>query len=374
MNQALVKDYVESFKQYLQRHLTSGDVYHVFDRYIKSYGSSPSQKNYVESFKQYLQWHLTSGDIYLVFDRYIEFSTKYSARKARGPAGCMVFQLSANGPLPSQKQVLAVSENKRQLIHIIVEALVAEAVVPGCHSSRLIITGQEPTPIEIAPCGVVIRREDVKTTHEEAGAIIVAQAIYAAKEENKHVVVVADDTDVYILLLYHYQAESLSTPMKLKSTQAGRAFIDVTATVRKLRDLIAGLLPAHALSGCDTVPMCRGIGKSKMLKALKAKKYSLNLLGAVNADMEDVINQATVFMCKCYSMSNTASMTKARIKVWTARIGRKAASKVPKLCSLPPTTEAFQLNVRRAHFQCAIWRRALMQRATKFGSYRIWVV
>ena len=32
-NQALVKDYVESFKQYLQWHLTSGDVYLVFDRY-----------------------------------------------------------------------------------------------------------------------------------------------------------------------------------------------------------------------------------------------------------------------------------------------------------------------------------------------------
>ena len=81
-------------------------------------------KDYVESFKQYLQQHLTSGDVYLVFDRYIEFSTKYSARKARGLAGCMVFQLSANGLLPSQKQVLTVSENKRQLIHIIVEALV----------------------------------------------------------------------------------------------------------------------------------------------------------------------------------------------------------------------------------------------------------
>ena len=48
-----------------------------------------------------------------------------------------------------------------QLLHIIEEALVAEAVVSGRYSSRLIITGQEPSPIEIAPCGVVIRREDI---------------------------------------------------------------------------------------------------------------------------------------------------------------------------------------------------------------------
>ena len=195
-------------------------------------------------------------------------------------------------------------------------------------------------------------RKDLKTSHEEADPIVAAQAIYAAKEEKKHVVVVAEDTDVYILLLYYYQAESLSIPMKMKSTQTGRAFIDIAATGRKLGDLVPELLPAHALTGCDTVPMCHGIGKSKMLRTVKAKKYSLSLLG--NACMEDVINQAMAFMCNCYGVSDTVSMTEARIKVWTARTGRKAASKVPKLCSLPPTTEAFQLNVKRAHFQCAV--------------------
>lgn len=52
-------------------------------------------------------------------------------------------------------------------------------------------------------------------------------------------------------------------------------------------------------------------------------------------------------------------MTDARVKAWTTRTGRKTASKTPKLCSLPPTTEAFKENVKRAHYQCAIWRRAL---------------
>lgn len=326
--------------------------------------SSPTNqalvKDYVESFKQYLQHRLRWGDVYLVFDRYIEFSTKYSTRKARGPGGCKVFQLSANAPLPPQKQVLTVAENKKQLIKIIVATLVAEAVVPGGYRSRLIITGQEDTPIEIAPDGVIIR-EDMKTTHEEADAIIVAQAISAAKEERKYVVIVADDTNVYILLLYHYQAESLNIPMKLQPTQAGRAFIDIAATVGKLKDITAKLLPAHALSGCDTVPMCHGIGKNKMLKAVKAEQCSLNLLGDVNASMEDIIKQATAFMCQCYNVPNVSTMTKARIKIWTTRTGKKTASKIPKLCSLPPTSEAFEQNVKRAHFQCAIWRKALQE-------------
>ena len=170
-----------------------------------------------------------------------------------------------------------------------------------------------------------------------------------------------DDTDVYILLLYHYHTESLKIPMKLQSTQIGRAFIDVTATVQKLRDLIPELLPAHALSGCDTVPMCHGIGKTKMLEAVKADKCNLSLLGDVNANMQDITKQATAFMCRCYHVTNATTMTEARIKVWTTRTGRKVASNIPKLCSLPPTSEVFEENVKRAHLQCAIWRRALQE-------------
>ena len=54
----------------------------------------------VEPFKHYLQKWLSQGDVYLVFDKYIDLSTKYSTRKARGLDGCRVFQLSANAHLP----------------------------------------------------------------------------------------------------------------------------------------------------------------------------------------------------------------------------------------------------------------------------------
>ena len=318
-----------------------------------------------------MQLHLSLGDIYLVFDRYIKFSTKCSARKARGPGGCRVYKLYANSPLPPQKQILIVAESKKQLIQIIVDTLVSEGVVPGSYQSKLIIIGQDYTPIEIAPGGVVIRRADLRTTHEEADVIIVAQAIYAAKEERKHVAVVADDTDVYILLLYHYQAELLTVSMKLQSTQSGRTVIDIAATVQSLHNIVPELLPAHALSGCDTVAMFHGIGKAKMLKAVQTNKCSLSLLGDLNATMEDITKQATAFVCRCYNSSGAATMTEARIKAWLTKTGRKSTSKIPKLCSLPPNIEAFAENVKRAHFQCAIWRKALQEPPnldpTKYG-------
>ena len=110
--------------------------------------------------------------------------------------------------------------------------------------------------------------------------------------------VVADDTDVYVLLLYYYQAECLKVPMKLQSTQSGRDVIDIANTVKNLQSIISELLPAHALTGCDTVSMCHGIGKAKMLKTVQGGKCSL-------------------------------TMTEARIKSWLDKTGWKSASKVP---------------------------------------------
>ena len=57
-----------------------------------------------------------------------------------------------------------------------------------------------------------------------------------------------------------------------------------------------------------------------MLRTVKAKKYSLSLLGDVNACMEDVINLAMAQLLQC--IGHTVSMTEARIEVWTARTGR----------------------------------------------------
>ena len=51
-------------------------------------------------------------------------------------------------------------------------------------------------------------------------------------------------------------------------------------------------------------------------------------------------------------------MSDVRYKVWAAKFGRSASS-APKIHSLPPTSEAFGENVKRAHLQTCIWKVAL---------------
>ena len=90
------------------------------------------------------------------------------------------------------------------------------------------------------------------------------------------------------------------------------------------------LLAGHALSGCDTVAACYGIGKGKMLKVLR-KRVSL---GNIQADWSGVMAQATQFTAECYGQPRATSMSEARISVWTAQIGKPGVTRVPKLASL----------------------------------------
>ena len=63
-------------------------------------------------------------------------------------------------------------------------------------------------------------------------------------------------------------------------------------------------------------------------------------------------------MAACYGSKKIESMSDVRIDVWSTKIGRKSLTTAPELKSLPPTTEAFEMNVRRAHIQTAIWKSA----------------
>ena len=89
----------------------------------------------------------------------------------------------------------------------------------------------------------------------------------------------------------------------------------------------------------------------------------MNPLGDPKASLDDVMKESTHFVGACYGQKCDPSdtMSSIRYKVWVSRTGRKGASILPKLKSLPPIVEAFRENVKRAHFQACIWKAALQQ-------------
>ena len=138
-----------------------------------------------------------------------------------------------------------------------------------------------------------------------------------------------------------------------------RSTIDIKATVEKNHVIVPGLLAAHALSGCDTVPTYFGIGKGTALKILNAAPYSLTVLGSLNALLSEVVHQSTMFIASCYSRIAVNDMSEIRYKVSAAKFGNTASS-APPIQSLPPSSEAFTEKVKRAHLQARIWKAAVL--------------
>ena len=68
----------------------------------------------------------------------------------------------------------------------------------------------------------------------------------------------------------------------------------------------------------------------------------------------NLLHQATSFIFACYGQTNCSTMSEIRLKAWLSERGKGLST--PKLCTLPPTTEVFKENVKRAHRQALVWQ------------------
>ena len=99
------------------------------------------------------------------------------------------------------------------------------------------------------------------TTHEAVGVVLVQQMLTVSRENPAGITVVSEDTDVFVLLLHHYLEDGLTLLVTMESPIKDRIVVDIGKTVEKHQNIIPEILAAHALSGCDTVACCFGIGK-----------------------------------------------------------------------------------------------------------------
>ena len=159
--------------------------------------------------------------------------------------------------------------------------------------------------------------------------------VFAATGKQKGISVFADDTDVFVLLRFHYLARKLSIPVVMESPVKDRSAVDIRETIQRKNALDPYLIGAHALSGCDTVGCYFGIGKGKVVKALR-DRYILPNLGDTNAELPDVVQESTIFIAACYGFPQRENIKTARQKMWKKRVGKSSKS-VVKVSSLPPT-------------------------------------
>ena len=93
----------------------------------------------------------------------------------------------------------------------------------------------------------------------------------------------------------------------------------------------------------------------------------------MHSAIKSVEAQATKFMCAAYGKvaESCNSLTECMLNILRSTTGKSGASS-GKLCSIPPTAEAFTESVHRCHLQVAILKAALLESppdmdSTKYG-------
>ena len=110
-------------------------------------------------------------------------------------------------------------------------------------------------------------------------------------------------------------------------------------------------IPAfHVLTGSDTTSYIAGCSKRSAWKTFQTHHQLLENLGKGELTAETLKN-AEQFVCKLYNINNMSNTNEARVILFNK-------SRSPE--SLPPTSDALQFHIQRAHYQVAVWRQAYL--------------
>jgi len=104
----------------------------------------------------------------------------------------------------------------------------------------------------------------------------------------------------------------------------------------------------HALTGSDTTSYLAGYSKKSTWKTFQMYHHLLENLGKGELTSETSQN-AEQFICKFYNLCNVSNTNEARVILFNK-------SRSPE--SLPPTSDALQFHIQRAHYQATVWRQA----------------
>ena len=222
---------------------------------------------------------------------------------------------------------------------------------------RFGLTSKNPVSEQVQH-GVRTKRRDLTSHYDEADYIMPQQAHSILKEERKKSVKgLSSDTDVFVLLCFHFAKHWAPKDVCMDPFSGGSKLISIKKSVNTKQHIMPSLVALHAISGCAAVPVMFGIGKIKSQKVVK--KVPLIHIGEVNAELEEVIDEGKRFVAKCYCQVETSS-SKNRRTIWINKNdGAEKTAKPPALQSLPSTDKSLEINIKRVHYVAIMWKNCI---------------
>ena len=187
----------------------------------------------------------------------------------------------------------------------------------------------------------------VYLTQDDADTMIVKVAMdFALAKEAINVI--ANDTDVLVMLVYHYKPEMGYIYMSAGTSQFVYSVGDLT---RSLGYAAQHLLAIHAISGCDTTSSLYGHGKVSVFKKLRAHAKIQSWLAVLenpNSDHEEVTDAGNKVLVLLYGGNTTDSLNDLRHSMYMHATATN--SRFPQSERLPPTENAARYHSVQSSF------------------------
>ena len=302
-----------------------------------------------------------SNFVVLVPDRYdIELSIKSDERSRRQKSMTNEIEISRDSQkLPNiLATYLGNSKNKMTLVNYVFSRWrkhIPEKLSPCQH---VILANMDGTCVELCETGCT--ELDWECDHEEADSKMFVYCKYlATRYELSRIIISSPDTDVAVICCYqHVTSLSSLTELWFKTGVGNnKRYIAIHETTNTLGTTICKLLPAfHSITGCDSVRSFCGVGKKSAFAVLKAHLDDVTDMLDFGDTPELSLEQDSVvacirFVCMLYDThSNVLDINCLRHILFTQKnvSGER----------LPPTLDALTLHLRRANYQCFIWKSA----------------
>lgn len=317
--------------------------------------------------------------VHVIGDRYdfgpmLSLKAEERQRRQKNTKKLKIFMPQDNLRIPSWKEYLDRKDNKHHLEEYLLESWTShpEWIPPGCD---IILGGMKSGSAKLlSAVGVSDLQRLACQDHEEADTRIFAHIAFSANKQScRRAVVYATDTDILIVGIYHslmieglteLWMQKLGTfiPCHWISKQLSNTYSDSTS---------CAILSAYAITGCDTVSYIFNCGKKRAWKvALQCHQIlepfkDYGMLESNPYMSEAILASACKYACALYGKKDfNGSLDELRCHLFK--------TKKSDIRSLPPTSDAFGLHLRRALYQIIIWKRATqptlsLPLATDFG-------
>ncbi len=208
------------------------------------------------------------------------------------------------------------------------------------------------------------KESDIQVLHSSSDADYDIVQSACTMSASKSVVVVGEDTDLLILLLYHYTREDhkdmyMQTATKLINLHVMQDTIG--------HDLAYSLLFIHSLSGCDTTSRPYGIGKVQALEKYKLLVEHAKVFMAPDQSYAEIEKAGQKALAVIYGCKPCTVLDFERATRFSKKVASSSTYIPPE--RLPPTTDSARFHSRRVYHHVQLWKGNNID-AAKWG----WVV